>query len=347
MNKSIAAFIVVAAGIALTPWVADNYYVKLATFVAMYGALALSWNFIGGYTGYPSFATAAFIGLGSYAGALFQNAGVPLILAWLLAGVVTAAFAAVLGFAILRVKGHYFAVGSISVVEVLRLIASSWSGLTGGGDGLNVKILQGGADYAGRVFLFAMLAVMIATFAVTVWVERSRFGFGLKAIKQNEDAANMVGVNVSAYKIGAFTLSAVFCGITGAVYASWIAYIAPVDAFSILTTLKVPVMALLGGEGTIFGPVLGALVFVILEESIWARFLEANQAILGLTIVVLIFFLPGGLLRIDYRRIGRRLGMGRSGGTGGAGGTAGTGATSATSGTSTGGTGSNKDGRDA
>jgi branched-chain amino acid transport system permease protein len=307
MNKSIAAFIFVALGIAVTPFVADNYYVKLATLVAMYAALALSWNFIGGYAGYPSFATAAFLGLGSYAGALTQNAGVPMVLAWVIAGIFTAMFAAVLGFAILRVKGHYFAVGSISVVEVTRLVASSWSGLTGGGDGLNVKIMQGGADYAGRVFLFAMLSVMILTFIVTVWVDRSRFGFGLKAIKQNEVAADMVGVNISAYKIGAFILSAVFCGMTGAIYASWIGYIAPVDAFSILTTLKVPVMALLGGEGTIFGPVLGALVFVLLEESIWSRFLEANQAILGLTIVVLIFFLPGGLLRIDYRRIRQKL----------------------------------------
>jgi branched-chain amino acid transport system permease protein len=307
MNKSIVAFVVVAVGIAAVPFVADNYYVKLATFGAMYAALALSWNFIGGYTGYPSFATAAFIGLGSYAGALLQNTGLPMVAAWLGAGVITAAFASVLGFAILRVKGHYFAVGSISVVEVLRLVASSWSGLTGGGDGLNVKIMQGGADFAGRVFLFAMLAVLIATFIVTLWVEKSRFGFGLKAIKQNEDAADMVGVNVSAYKIGAFTLSAVFCGMTGAIYASWIAYIAPVDAFSILTTLKVPVMALLGGEGTVFGPVLGALVFVVLEESIWAKFLEANQAILGATIVVLIFFLPGGLLRIDYLRLVAKL----------------------------------------
>ena len=312
MNKSIGAFVIVAIGIALTPFVADNYYVKLATFVAMYAALALSWNFIGGYTGYPSFATAAFIGLGSYAGALVQNTGVPMVLAWLIAGVITAAFAAVLGFAILRVKGHYFAVGSFSVVEVLRLIASSWSGLTGGGDGLNVKIMEGGPDFAGRVFLFAMLTVTVAAFAATVWVERSRFGFGLKAIKQNEDAADMVGINVSVYKIGAFTLSAVFCGIVGAIYASWIAYIAPVDAFSILTTLKVPVMALLGGEGTIFGPVLGALVFVIMEEAIWARFLEANQAILGLTIVILIFFLPGGLLRIDYRSLIKRLRGGRN-----------------------------------
>lgn len=303
MNKSITAFLLVFITLAAMPFIADNYYVKLATFIAMYSALALSWNFIGGFTGYPSFATAAFIGLGSYAGAILQNTGINLIAAWLFASIITIIFAAFLGFAILRVKGHYFAVGSIAVVEVLRLITSSWASFTGGGDGLNVKIMEGGPDFAGRVFLYAMLAVMLLAFLTTLWVDRSKFGFGLKAIKQNEDAADMVGINVTIYKIAAFSLSAVFCGTVGAIYASWIGYIAPTDAFSILTTLKVPVMVMLGGEGTVFGPVLGALVFVILEESVWAHFLEANQAILGLIIVFLIFFLPGGILKIDYRKL--------------------------------------------
>ena len=303
MNKSITAFLIVFITLAAMPFIADNYFVKLATFIAMYSALALSWNFIGGFTGYPSFATAAFIGLGSYAGAILQNAGINLIAAWLYASIITIIFAAFLGFAILRVKGHYFAVGSIAVVEVLRLITSSWASFTGGGDGLNVKIMEGGPDFAGRVFLYAMLAVMLLAFLTTLWVDRSKFGFGLKAIKQNEDAADMVGINVTIYKIAAFSLSAVFCGTVGAIYASWIGYIAPADAFSILTTLKVPVMVMLGGEGTVFGPVLGALVFVILEESVWAHFLEANQAILGLIIVFLIFFLPGGILKIDYRKL--------------------------------------------
>jgi branched-chain amino acid transport system permease protein len=303
MNKSITVFLVVFITLAAMPFIADNYFVKLATFIAMYSALALSWNFIGGFTGYPSFATAAFIGLGSYAGAILQNSGINLIAAWLFASIITIIFAAFLGFAILRVKGHYFAVGSIAVVEVLRLITSSWASFTGGGDGLNVKIMEGGPDFAGRVFLYAMLAVMLLAFLTTLWVDRSKFGFGLKAIKQNEDAADMVGINVTIYKIAAFSLSAVFCGTVGAIYASWIGYIAPADAFSILTTLKVPVMVMLGGEGTVFGPVLGALVFVILEESVWAHFLEANQAILGLIIVFLIFFLPGGILKIDYRKL--------------------------------------------
>lgn len=288
--------------LAAVPFLASNYIVKIATFIAMYGALALSWNFIGGYTGYPSFSTAAFFGLGAYAGALLQNAGVWVGLAWLGGAIVVTVFAALLGFAILRMKGHYFAIASIALVEVLMLTASIWSGLTGGGEGLNVKIMAGGPDYIGRVFLYTMLGIMLAAFVATVLVDRSRLGFGLRCIQQNEDAADMVGVDVTRYKTAAFALSAVFCGAVGAAYASWVAYISPTDSFSILLTLKVPVMVLLGGPGTVFGPVLGSAVFVLMEETIWAKFLDFHQAILGVVIVLLIFFLPGGLLKLFSRR---------------------------------------------
>ena len=288
--------------LAAVPFLASNYFVKIATFLAMYAALALSWNFIGGYTGYPSFSTAAFFGLGAYTGALLQNAGVWVGFAWAAGAVVVTVFAAVIGFAILRMRGHYFAIGSIALVEILMLIASIWAGLTGGGEGLNVKIMQGGPNFIGRVFLYTMLGIMLAAFITTVLVDRGRLGFGLRCIQQNEDAADMVGIDVRRYKTIAFALSAVFCGAIGAAYASWVAYISPGDSFSILLTLKVPVMVLLGGPGTIFGPVVGSAVFVIMEETIWAKYLEYHQAVLGLVIVLLIFFLPGGLLRAFTRR---------------------------------------------
>jgi branched-chain amino acid transport system permease protein len=289
--------------LAATPWVASNYVVKIATFLAMYGAIALSWNFIGGFTGYPSFATAAFVGLGSYAGALMQNAGLSgalLPLAWLGGALVVAIFAAVIGLIILRLKGHYFAIGSIAIVEVLSQLASSWASLTGGGEGLNVKFLAGGPDLIGRVFLYTMLAIMLLAFVATVLVDKGKLGFGLRCIQQNEDAADMVGIDVTRYKIYAFVLSAVFCGAVGAAYASWVAYISPGDAFSILLTLKAPVMVLLGGPGTVFGPVVGSALFVLMEETIWAKFLDYHQAVLGVVIVLLIFFLPGGLLRLRF-----------------------------------------------
>lgn len=307
MKSSVLGFAVFAVALALVPAAGNNYFVQQATFVCMYCALALSWNIIGGYAGYPSFATAAFVGLGSYAGGLMQNAGVPMVGAWVGATVVTGLFAALLGFGLLRMRGHYFAVGSIAIVEILRLAVSSWSDLTGGGEGLNVPILQGGPAFAGRVFLYAMLAVMVAAFVMTWLVARGRLGFGLRCIKQNEDAADMVGIDVTRYKTIGFTLSALFCGTVGAISASWSSYIAPTDAFSILTTLKVPVMVLLGGPGTLLGPVIGAASFTVIEQTVWSQFLDYNQAALGIVIVLLIFFLPGGVLgRVATWRAARR-----------------------------------------
>jgi branched-chain amino acid transport system permease protein len=301
-------FAVWVLALASTPFWASNYIVRLAVVVAMYSALTLSWNFIGGFAGYPSFSTAAFFGLGCYAGALAQRAGIPMVLAWGVATLVTGAFAAALGAIILRLRGHYFAIGSIAIVEVVRLVISSWGSLTGGGDGLNLPLLSGGPNAVARIFLVVMVTLMVVTFLITVYVDRSRLGFGLRCIQQNEDAANMAGVNITLYKVIAYTLSALFCGTVGAAYASWTGYIDPTDSFSIIMTVKVPVMCLLGGPGTVLGPVIGTAAFTLLEEVFWANFLDYNRAILGAVIVVLIFFLPGGLLAISYRDIGARLG---------------------------------------
>jgi branched-chain amino acid transport system permease protein len=308
-NRHAFEFALVGAGvvlIALMPWIADNYAVRMVTTICLFVTMALSWNFIGGYAGYPSFATAAFFGFGAYAGAILQTKGVPMLVAWMAATIITAGFSALLGFAILRLRGHYFAVGSFAVLEILKLAASTWTGLTGGGTGLNVPILPGGPELAGRVFLYAMLALAIITFAVAVLVDRSRLGFGLRCIRQNESAANMAGVDVNRLKIVAFVLSATFVGTSGAIYASWVSYIDPTDIFTILLTIKVPVMVLLGGAGTLFGPIAGVVVFQLLEEKIWSSFLEIHSGVLGLVIVLLVFLLPGGLLRLPARLRGAR-----------------------------------------
>lgn len=300
----LVAILVIAA--ASTPWLAGNYTVRLVTQGCLLLVMALSWNIIGGYAGYPSFATVAFFGFGAYCGAILQTRGVPMPAAWLCATLLTAIFAALLGFVILRLRGHYFAVGSIAVLELLRLGASSWSGLTGGGAGLNVPILQGGPEFAGRFFLFAMLALAVVTFLMALYVDRSRLGFGLHSIRQNESAAHMIGVDVNRLKIIAFVLSGTFVGTGGAIYASWVSYIDPPDMFDIVLTIKVPVIVLLGGAGTLFGPILGVIVFQVLEERIWASFLELHSAVLGLVIVTLVFLLPGGLLRIQSSPLFRR-----------------------------------------
>src|SRR5262249_58217079 len=135
-------------------------------------------------------------------------------------------------------------------------------------------------------------------FAAAIWVDRSSLGFGLRCIRQNESAASMLGIDVDRLKIIAFVLSATFVGAGGAIYASWVSYIDPADSFQILLTIKVPVMVLLGGAGTLFGPLIGVLAFQTLEERIWSSFLEIHSGVLGLVIVVRVFSLPGELLPV-------------------------------------------------
>lgn len=297
MKRGALLGLALLAALALVPLATDPYWLRLGTTMLMYGVLAMSWNFIGGMAGYPSFATAAFFGLGAYSGAVAQVSGVPMLLAWSLAAAVAAAFAASLGYALLRLRGHYFAIASLVVGEVLREVTNSATGLTGGGMGLNLPIPHMASVAAqARFFYYAMLGVAALTFAAALWTMHSRLGFGLRCIKQKEAAADMLGVNVTLYKVAAFVLSAVFVGIAGAVYASWVYYIEPPDVYDVLYSIKPIVMALLGGAGTLFGPLIGASLFLALEELVWRNYISVHTGMLGLLIVLLVLFLPKGVL---------------------------------------------------
>ena len=282
--------------------VGNNYVIRLATIMMLYCVLALSWNFIGGLTGYPSFATAAFFGLGAYTGAVCQGQGVPMYLAWIFGALMAAVFATGLGLAILRLRGHYFAIASLVVADVLREIVNSATKITGGGMGFNLPILKLGVDAQAKLFFYLMFVLAVLTIVSAAYVNRHRLGFGLRCIKQNEDAANMIGINTTIYKTAAFTLSAVFVGWAGAFYASWVNYIEPGDVFDILFSVKPIVMVLLGKTGTVSGPIIGAIVFLFLEELVWRNFLTFHAGVLGLIVVALIFYLPNGLLAVDFRR---------------------------------------------
>ena len=268
----------------------------------MYGVFAMSWNFIGGMAGYPSFAVAAFFGLGAYTGAVAQKFDLPLGLAWGLAGLAALVFAGLLGIALLRLRGHYFAIASLVVAEVLRELVNSATELTGGGMGLNLPVPRmASVDVQAAFFFYAMLGLAAVTFAAMLVTHYSRLGFGLRCIQQNEPAADMLGVDTTSYKVAAFMLSGVFVGMAGAIYASWVHYIEPPDVFDVLYSVKAIVMVLLGGAGSVFGPLLGAAVFLSLEELVWREFLQFHTGVLGLLIVLLVMFLPKGLLALSAR----------------------------------------------
>lgn len=309
MKRDAGIAVVLFALVALLPLSGEAYWLRLGTTVLMYGVLAMSWNFIGGMAGYPSFAVAAFFGLGAYTGAVAQKYGVAFGFAWAGAGLVALLFAALLGLALLRLRGHYFAIASLVVAEVLRELVNSMTELTGGGMGLNLPIpTMSSVDAQARFFFYAMLLLAAATFAAMLLTRYSKLGFGLRCIQQNESAADMLGVDTTLYKVSAFALSGVFVGVAGAVYASWVYYIEPPDVFDVLFSVKAIVMVLLGGAGSMFGPLVGAAAFLSLEELVWRNYLEVHTGVLGLMIVALVLFLPKGLISLS-QRFGRRARM--------------------------------------
>ncbi|MGH6885398.1 MAG: branched-chain amino acid ABC transporter permease [Geminicoccales bacterium] len=309
MKRDAWIAVVLFALVALLPLSGEAYWLRLGTTVLMYGVLAMSWNFIGGMAGYPSFAVAAFFGLGAYTGAVAQKYGVAVGFAWASAGLAAFLFAALLGVALLRLRGHYFAIASLVVAEVLRELVNSMTELTGGGMGLNLPIpTMRSVDAQARFFFYAMLLLAAATFAAMLLTRYSKLGFGLRCIQQNESAADMLGIDTTLYKVSAFALSGVFVGVAGAVYASWVYYIEPPDVFDVLFSVKAIVMVLLGGAGSMFGPLVGAAAFLSLEELVWRNYLEVHTGVLGLMIVALVLFLPKGLLSLS-QRLGQRAKM--------------------------------------
>ena len=276
---------------------ANNYLLQAGTTLAMSAALCLAWNVVGGFMGYPSFATAAFFGLGAYIGGIAQDAGAPMALAWVAAAAGGAVFAALLGSVLLGLRGHYFAIGTIAVVEVMREVANNWEAVTGGAIGINIPILPGTPREAGIFFYLVMWALVAAAFLVTALIARSKFGFSLRCIRQNESAARMVGINVFMAQVAAFVVSGIIVASAGAIYASMVAFIEPKDVFNVLMSIEVPVMVMLGGAGTILGPLAGATIYVLLRELIWVNFINFHSAILGIIIIAVIYFIPRGVLR--------------------------------------------------
>jgi branched-chain amino acid transport system permease protein len=299
MTRVNLALLVLIACVASLPLFGGAYALRIGTIACMYAIFALSWNIVGGFAGYPSFATAAFFGFGAYATAILLNKGVPLSVAVIGSLVICFLLAATLGIVLLRLRGHYFAIASLSLVEVFRELVNNATDLTGGGMGLNIPLASGSGILADATFFFyAMWGLLLITAVVVMIVSASKLGFGLNCIRQNETASNMVGLNSTLYKSVAFGLSACFVGAAGGIYAGWVHYIDPSDVFDILYSVKPIVMALMGGLGSPLGVVCGAFVYLGLEEVVWRNYIQIHSGVLGLLIIMLLLFLPHGLISL-------------------------------------------------
>jgi branched-chain amino acid transport system permease protein len=307
MSRANLALLILVAALAALPLFGGAYALRLGTMACMYAVLALSWNVVGGFAGYPSFATAAFFGFGAYVTGVLLNAGVSLSVATLAALVGGFLLAGLLGVVLLRLRGHYFAIASLSLVGVLRELVNNATDLTGGGMGLNIPLASGSSILADATFFFfAMWGLLLATALMLIVVAGSKLGFGLTCIRQNETAANMIGLNATLYKSIAFGLSACFVAAAGGVYAAWVHYIDPSDVFDLLYSVKPIVMTLMGGLGSPLGALCGALLYLALEEVVWRNYIQIHSGVLGLLIVALLLLLPHGIVSLRISNLWRK-----------------------------------------
>lgn len=275
----------------LLPQVADPYTIALVYTMFIYVALAQSWNLVGGYTGLISLGHAAFFGLGAYTTAILMTwASASFYLSVLASGLVAAAFAAIISFPIFRFRGIYFAIGTLVLAEALRIWMINWS-LTGGAQGINLPLADT-PDPTG--FYYVGLALAVVATAVLALILHTRLGIGLRAIRDNEDAAQNMGVNTFAVKLSAFAVSAFIAGLAGGIYAAYLGTIEPYSIFSINWTITAINTVIIGGMGTLLGPIIGTIFSTMLSEGL-KDYQTIHLIITGLILILVIRFLPAGI----------------------------------------------------
>ena len=289
-----AGFAVLLVVLAVYPLQGTGYGIRTMLQLFMWIALAQSWNLISGLTGYVSFGHVAFFGIGAYTtGILVTKLGWPWLAACLAAGVMAMVLALVIGWPCLRLKGPYFAIAMLGLNEVLRVIVSYYEGLTGGGSGLSMPTL-----HASVPIYYAMGLVALSVTGLTYVIITSRFGLRLMTIREDEVAAEAMGIDTFRYKLYAFLISAAAPGIVGGLAARDQGYIEPMSVFPLITTITMIVMVLFGGKGTIWGPVLGAVLLFTFQEIVWARFIYLHQLFFGAIIVAVVLLMPRGILGV-------------------------------------------------
>jgi branched-chain amino acid transport system permease protein len=295
-----AAFAVVVVGLALLPVAVDlpPYERNLFTITFLMVSGALAWNWMGGYLGQVSFGHAAMFGVGGFVAARLMLLDTPTSapLAWL-AGALVAGIFSLGAHPMLRLRGPYFSIATIGIGEAARLIFTYWEGFTGGASGLSLPIDIGGKA---RLYWWS-LGLMAIVVAASFVIRRSTLGLQLLAIKADVDAAADVGVNATFYQDVMIMLSGAVVGLTGGLYASFFSFIEPSDMFGFDRSIAFVLMSVIGGVGTILGPVLGAIVFVLLRQFLLASYPQLYLGLYGLLLILIILFEPLGLTGLALR----------------------------------------------
>ncbi len=306
MNATAARRAVIAGAVvilAVFPLVSGNLYLQnllIMTFVLAIGASG--WNIMGGYAGYISLGNSLFIGLGAYTtGILAVRAHISPFAGCLASGLVCALAAAALSLVTRRTRGMYFVIVTFAALQLLGIVATTWSGLTGGSQGLALPLPTWSLSYQNWPFYYSLLGLLVLTVAVSAVVRRSKLGLGLFAIADDEDKAAGLGVRTDIYKMIAFLFGGTFVGIAGGLYAYYISFLNVAAVFDIVTSVLIVLAALLGGRGTLWGPVLGAFILEPLANFTSTGLGGADAGairllLFGSLLGAVVLFLPRGVL---------------------------------------------------
>lgn len=281
---------VIAALWAMLPLFSTGYLLSLGISITIFAGLATSWTLFSGPTNYISLATAAFFGIGMYTVAGGVNL-LPYPVLILIAAIAGALFAALIGLATLRISGVYFVIFSLGLAELVRQVVSWGQHVMGTSSGLYVFV-----DRSDSVFFWQLLALTVAIFLVSWWIGRSRLGFALRIIGNDEVVAAHCGINTGRAKVVLFIISSTFASIAGALVAPRWSYVEPTLAFSPFLSFQVVIMSLLGGVHRLWGPLLGVIPFTIMWEFISAKFPSQTTLLLGFAFLLIVYFIPHGVV---------------------------------------------------
>ena len=288
---------------------ADPYLLHLLILFFLFGTLVSSWNILFGYMGIFCFGQQAFFGIGAYGSAIFAlRFGLPIPLAIVIGGISAMVSSLLIGLPSLRLRGPYVALVTLAFAEVMRMVCSNWVDVTRGQLGLTVSALFPGANRIG--YYYATFLLLFFSTGLFVKVIRSSFGYVAVAIRESQEAASSLGIDIVKYKILAFMLSSFMSGVAGAFYAHYILILTP-DIMGLHTMVSILVMGMLGGLGTPHGPLLGTFALIFLSEYL-RGFGQLRFIIYGGLIILSVLFIPGGLvtiIRYFENRI-RKLSMG-------------------------------------
>ena len=290
-----AAILAVLALFAMTPLIGNAYVTNLAFLLLVAYVLAQSWDWIGGEAGYVNLGHFVFYGLGAYAFGILLTRGVPLAACFALAGLAVAIIAAGLGVPLLRLRGDYFAFATLALLPLAELLAFNLVPLTGGADGLVLP-----PKYVLVPALLMTTALAGVTLAASGLLTRSRFGYALKAIRNDELAAEVVGVRIFWAKMRVLVLSAVFAAMAGAIHGWQLSFIDPPTVFGLNVALVPVAMALLGGSGLRWGPLVGVVLLFALQQWLLVSLTILQATVYGSVILLIGRFMPGGLLRAGF-----------------------------------------------